>query len=90
MRKFHELKIYGIGKIGPKGQIVIPSDARKELSMDPGERVVILNMPHKAGLTIVSEESFNEHLAQLKDNFGHFDELANEYKKYLEGESTDA
>lgn len=90
MRNFKELKIFGIGKIGPKGQVVIPADARKELSMDPGERVVILSGPRGNGLTIISEESFNKHLAHLREHFGHFGEIENEYKKYLKDESADA
>lgn len=90
MRGFHDLKIYGIGKIGPKGQVVIPADARKALSMDPGEKVVILNVPHKEGLTVVSEESFNKHLSHMKSHFGHFDDLVNEYEKHLKDESADA
>lgn len=90
MKHCHHPKIYGIGKIGPKGQIVIPADARKELSLDPGERVVVMNMPRKRGLMVVNEELFNEQLEHLRDHFGSFDDLVDEYKKRLEEDLSDA
>lgn len=90
MRRVFKPKIYGIGKIGPKGQVVIPADARKELSLDPGERVVVMNMPHKQGLTVINEDVFNKHLSHIKDHFEHFDDLTNEYKRHLKEESPDA
>lgn len=86
MKPFHKLKIYGMGKIGPKGQVVIPAEARKELSLDPGEKVVILNMPNRHGLTIIGEESFNKHLNQMRNHFSHFGDLLDEYKQQLEDE----
>ena len=90
MKEFHHPKIYGVGKIGPKGQVVIPVEARKELSLDPGERVVVMNIPRKQGLLVVNEELFNEHLEHLRDHFGSFDGLVNEYKKHLKEETPDA
>lgn len=90
MRKDGELKIYGIGKIGPKGQVVIPSEARKELSLDPGERVVVMSIPHKDGLVVINEEEFNKHLSHMRKRFGRFDDFENEYRKHQKDDCLDA
>jgi len=90
MKSFHKLKIYGIGKVGPKGQVVIPADARKELGMNPGERVVVLNIPHEQGVMIVGEGDFNRQFEQFKDHFGSFNGLMDEYKEYLKDDIDNA
>ena len=90
MRELHHPKIYGIGKIGPKGQLVVPAEARKDLGLNPGEKAVVMNMPGKQGLVVINEESFNKYLEHLKDHFGTFDSLINEYEKQLKEESSNA
>ena len=47
--------IFGMVKVGDKGQIVIPAKARKIFNIKPGDNLVILG-DENAGLAILKEE----------------------------------
>jgi AbrB family looped-hinge helix DNA binding protein len=68
-------KFYGKVPVGTKGQIVIPAEARKAMSINPGDNVMIISgAPHHAKvISILPEIEFNkflkffeEHVATLK------------------------
>ena len=42
MEQRRDLRIYGTVKVGDRGQVVIPSDARKELDIKPGELLLVM------------------------------------------------
>ncbi len=63
MHNQHDKKLYGTATIGSKGQIVIPSDAREELGLQPGDRLYIAGSSSKKVLFCVKEDQF-EHLLQ--------------------------
>lgn len=48
-------KFVGISKVGEKGQIVIPKEAREMFSINPGDSVVVL-CDKKRGMAIVKTE----------------------------------
>jgi AbrB family looped-hinge helix DNA binding protein len=39
---------YGVTTVGTKGQIVIPAEARDEMNLQPGEKVIIIGKRHPA------------------------------------------
>jgi AbrB family looped-hinge helix DNA binding protein len=41
--------VYSVSTIGTKGQIVIPVEAREEMGLNPGEKVIIFSKRHHAG-----------------------------------------
>ena len=47
--------IFGMVKVGDKGQIVIPSKARKIFDIKPGDHLVLLG-DEEAGIAIIKEE----------------------------------
>ena len=47
--------LYGMVKVGEKGQIVIPADARKTFGIKPGDSLLMLG-DEKQGLALLSEE----------------------------------
>jgi AbrB family looped-hinge helix DNA binding protein len=49
--------LFGVCKIGPKGQIVIPVEARKVFNLKPGDSLVLLGDIH-SGLALVKAETF--------------------------------
>ena len=49
--------MFGICKVGEKGQIVIPKDARKVFDIKPGDSLIILG-DEKKGLALVKAEVF--------------------------------
>lgn len=49
--------IFGLVKVGDKGQIVIPAKARKIFQIEPGDNLLILG-DESQGLAILKEEGF--------------------------------
>ena len=51
-------KYVGVSKVGEKGQIVIPKNARDMFDINPGDTVIILG-DKKKGLAIVKADFFD-------------------------------
>lgn len=49
--------MFGVAKVGDKGQIVIPAKARKIFGIEPGDNLVILG-DETQGLALIVERSF--------------------------------
>lgn len=60
---------YGTTTVGERGQIVIPVQARKELGLGIGEKVMVFGRPHKTGLMLIKADDVtrmvSETLAEL-------------------------
>ena len=52
-------KYVGVCKVGEKGQIVIPKEARDMFSISPGEYVLVLCDKNR-GMAIVKPDSFDD------------------------------
>ena len=61
----HDRKLYGTATVGTKGQIVIPSDAREELNIQPGDRLYVVCGMDGSGIVLIKEEK----LAEMVDKF---------------------
>lgn len=58
--------LYGVATIGPKGQIVIPVDARNRLGVKPGDKIVIVGPAHKPEFVgLCSETAFKGILERI-------------------------
>ena len=69
---------YGSVTIGERGQIVIPAEARTELGLQPGDKLLVLKHPVYQGLMICKIES----LQSMLDGISETIEYAN--KKHQE------
>jgi bifunctional DNA-binding transcriptional regulator/antitoxin component of YhaV-PrlF toxin-antitoxin module len=56
-----------------KGQIVIPAEARAELDMQPGSRLMIMASPFARGVVVVKSELIEERLRDISDALGKLD-----------------
>ena len=52
-------KFVGVCKVGEKGQIVIPKEAREMFGINPGEYVLVLCDKNK-GMAVVKPNSFDD------------------------------
>lgn len=60
--------MFGMVKVGDKGQIVIPIKARKVFNIKPGDNLVVLG-DDASGLAIIPEKSFMEFVqGAMKEN----------------------
>lgn len=56
--------MFGVVKVGDKGQIVIPAKARKVFGIEPGDNLIVLG-DEASGIAVIKEESFLSMMAQL-------------------------
>ncbi|MBR1968568.1 MAG: AbrB/MazE/SpoVT family DNA-binding domain-containing protein [Clostridia bacterium] len=68
MEKKKDKYIFGVCKVGEKGQIVIPKEARKVFNISSGDSLLLLG-DIKKGLALVKTEVFAATLEEtLKDD----------------------
>jgi len=49
-------KCYGSTTVGERGQIVVPAEARQELGLDPGDKLLVFGRPAPGMLFIVKAD----------------------------------
>ena len=52
-------RIFGTAKVGDRGQIVIPKEAREYFGIEPGDTLLILGK-HETGLIVTKPETLND------------------------------
>ena len=57
--------IFGVVKVGEKGQIVIPRDARKGYDIKPGDALLVLG--DQKGMAIIKTEIFQSVIDQAME-----------------------
>lgn len=57
--------IFGVVKVGDKGQIVIPRDARKQYDINPGDSLLLLG--DKNGMAVVKTQIFEDFVDQVME-----------------------
>lgn len=57
--------MFGMVKVGEKGQIVIPAKARKIFHIQPGDNLIVLG-DESSGIAIMGEEDFLEVVNQMR------------------------
>lgn len=82
MNKYSSSTLYGIATVGPKGQIVIPVEARKRLGVNPGDKVVIIGPENKPKVIgIASEEVFQNILETVGNRFSNLNDSYESQRK---------
>lgn len=71
---------YGTATVGERGQIVIPAEARGDMDMNPGDKLIIMRHPIHKGLMLFKIDAmrsflddFAENLDRLESNKGEGD-----------------
>ena len=81
-------KCFGSTVVGPRGQIVIPVEARKELDMDVGTRLLTFKLPQGRGLVFVKVEAVEEFINIMGQHVNEFTKLVSEARtENLENEA---
>jgi len=73
-RKYRNDHFYGTVTVGERGQIVIPADARRDLEIETGEKLIVLGMPNKNHLMICKLDSIREFLEMMTDQLRRAEE----------------
>ena len=73
--KFEDVRIYGTVKVGEKGQIVIPSAARAEFSINSGNLLLVVSGPRKRGIVLVKTDAIKELVGKMTSWLNESDEV---------------
>ena len=65
--KSHARRVFGTARVGDRGQIVIPKEAREMFGIQPGDTLLILGETD-AGLIISRPEALNDLADKLLNN----------------------
>ena len=57
-------QVFGTAKVGDRGQIVIPKEARDFFGIEPGDTLLILGK-HETGLIVTKPETLNDLANQI-------------------------
>jgi len=68
-------KLYGTATVGTKGQVVIPSDAREQLNIKPGDRLYVVGSCERQWVGFIKEEQLRELVSHLTDNIEQYKDL---------------
>jgi len=54
------MDVFGTVKVGDRGQIVIPSGARKKLNIRPGDHMLVISTPQGDGIALIKADIVRE------------------------------
>ena len=76
----HRPRVFGSMVVSPKGQVVIPANARKELSIDSGDTLLACGTPHGGGLLLVKADAIEQMLSMMSEHLTGFGKIVKEHK----------
>jgi AbrB family looped-hinge helix DNA binding protein len=80
-------KIFGTTSMGERGQVVIPSEARDELNIKPGEKFVVFGDAKKGTVILVKSEIMNKFANFFFTKSKRFEKIAKEIFEKTEDET---
>jgi len=66
---------FGTATVGERGQIVIPSEARKKMEINPGDKLLVVGHPHGHGVFIFSVDQAQSFISQIQDDLARLDDV---------------
>jgi len=73
-------KVFGSTVVSPRGQVVIPANARKELGIASGDTLLVCAPPHQQGLLLLKVDAVEQMLSMMSEQLTSFQKLIKDYK----------
>ena len=72
---FHKhIHLAGTVTLGPKGQVVIPSEVREQMGIHPGDKLVALYFDEKKSVALITEEQAQDYVVQMGEECTYYKE----------------
>lgn len=76
---WHEFKCFGSATVGPRGQVVIPANARKELHIDKGDTLLVFSGPGRRGLVLLKADAVEQIVGMLSERLSSIEKSLKNY-----------
>ncbi len=80
-----KFKVFGSMVVSPRGQVVIPANARKELDIGSGDTLLACGTPHGEGLLLLKVDAVEQILSVMSEQLANFGKLVHDYKSGRSG-----
>lgn len=70
--------ILGTAKVGERGQIVIPKEAREKFNINPGDSLIVLGDEERQGIAIIKSDLLEGFALNILDRIGYFKKNEND------------
>ncbi len=81
---WHEFKCFGSLTVGPRGQVVIPANARKELGMESGTTLLAFLGPGGNGLLLFKADTVEQIVKMVSEGLGSVRKIV---EKHIQSEA---
>ena len=78
---FPQMKFWGAATVGTKGQVVIPREAREQLNIKEGEKLVVMGTPMKNGVLFIKADSIEAMMEHVQKDLVQMQASANQPEK---------
>ena len=75
-----ENRCLGSTTVGPRGQVVIPVNARKEMGIDAGTTLLVFEAFHGQGLVLLKVDAIEQMMSMVSKRLTDFEKLVKNYK----------
>ncbi len=76
----HRPKVFGSTVVSPRGQVVIPVNARRELGINSGDTLIVCGPLHGQGLLLLKVEAVEQMLGLMSAQLSSFEKTVKDYK----------
>ncbi len=76
----HRPKVFGSTTVGPRGQVVIPVNARKEMGIDVGTTLLVFKALGGQGLMLLKIDAIEQMMSMVSQRLTEFEKLVKGYK----------
>lgn len=78
--KMPKFKVFGSMVVSPRGQVVIPANARKELEISSGDTLLACGAPHGDGLLLLKVNTVEKILSVMSEQLASIEKLMQDYR----------
>lgn len=79
-KDWQDIKCLGSTTMGPRGQVVVPAHARKELGINPGETLLVFSGPGKQVLVFLKADTVEQILNSMSEHLAGFAKVVEDYR----------